>query len=605
MHPNYICSQCEANLISSYEFQQLSLKSHKTILEYTIPNILVDVKPSFLNLVTLDCDDKEVKEENDGTVEEISVIYENSDNEKDDNSSDEDYIAEDDEDHDKPKKRGNKSPKSRSTKRVFICKTEEVKKCINDVKTKFYTSRNCLFCGFLANNVRTLSVHMSRLHWSYKDKWCWKCNKVEDDLKQHSETHKDDFKCPFCNKQSTTSSHFVEHLERHTVKLRHICKICGSHLKTTKLLKAHCRKKHNKLVSSCNICLEDFLDKKLLLEHLKTHKTIKCDKCKGKYSDENFDTHVCPKEEFSEETCDEKQDDDIENTNEENIGKVKEKDVDKKSDIKRHRYCGLCKRTVRNLENHRNKHHSKDGKKDEPKALCTYCGKQFKQQSNLDVHMRTHTKETPYKCSYCDMSVATRTRLVDHERTHTGEKPFVCRFCGKAFKQHGVLNTHLKIHTGRTEQCLLCPKRFCRPSELRNHMRVHTGEKPYACSYCDKCFIQRSHLVEHTKIHTDHRPFKCNVCGKAFKQSSTLKGHLNVHEGKKMFKCTICSYCCRKSYTLKQHLLQHQNTSQEQKFSCEICQETFFNLEQLNVHRNTPHQESLAMTENIALDIKF
>lgn len=48
------------------------------------------------------------------------------------------------------------------------------------------------------------------------------------------------------------------------------------------------------------------------------------------------------------------------------------------SDIKRHRYCGLCKRTVRNLENHRNKHHSKDGKKDEPKALCTYCGKQFK-----------------------------------------------------------------------------------------------------------------------------------------------------------------------------------------------------------------------------------
>lgn len=82
--------------------------------------------------------------------------------------------------------------------------------------------------------------------------------------------------------------------------------------------------------------------------------------------------------------------------------------------------------------------------------LCTACGKSFKlvfmrymfwkfdccivgfrTSSKLQVHMRIHTKETPYKCSYCDKRVATRGHLVVHERTHTGERPHVCNYCGK------------------------------------------------------------------------------------------------------------------------------------------------------------------------------
>ncbi|CAG9861663.1 unnamed protein product [Phyllotreta striolata] len=557
--PQYICSTCEDKLITFYEFQQMCIKSHQTILEYSNEtNINVDVKPFYVDLIN--CDD--VKKES----EDVPLTYEKSESkfdsiEEDCNEYDNDdngLHETDDDDEDNV----NSTTNSKSTKRVFVCNTEEVKNIINEVKKKFYTSRQCLFCGFTSSNVRTLSVHMSRLHWSVKDKWCWKCNKIEENLKEHTEIHKDDFKCPFCNKQSTTGSHFVEHLSRHTIKQRHVCKICKKHLKTTKLLKAHCKKVHKKLIETCNVCLDTFFDKKLLEKHLEIHKTTDSDACDNQFSEENKALLSLDEED-----------------NEEN-------NTHKKSNNRQNRYCDICKRTVRNLSNHVQKHHSSDNTNEEPKALCHYCGKLFKQQSNLDVHIRTHTKETPYKCSYCDMCVATRTRLVDHERTHTGEKPFACKFCGKTFKQHGVLNTHLKIHTGRPEQCLLCPKRFCRPSELRNHMRVHTGEKPYACSFCDKCFIQRSHLVEHTKIHTYHRPFKCHICGKAFKQSSTLKGHLNVHEGKKMFKCNVCSYSCKKNYTLKQHLLQHQNANADESFSCELCQEKFLNVDLLNQHKN-------------------
>lgn len=47
---------------------------------------------------------------------------------------------------------------------------------------------------------------------------------------------------------------------------------------------------------------------------------------------------------------------------------------------------------------------------------CEYCGKVFKNCSNLTVHRRSHTGEKPYKCQLCSYACAQSSKLTRHMR---------------------------------------------------------------------------------------------------------------------------------------------------------------------------------------------
>jgi hypothetical protein len=49
---------------------------------------------------------------------------------------------------------------------------------------------------------------------------------------------------------------------------------------------------------------------------------------------------------------------------------------------------------------------------------CEYCGKVFKNCSNLTVHRRSHTGEKPYKCELCSYACAQSSKLTRHMKTH-------------------------------------------------------------------------------------------------------------------------------------------------------------------------------------------
>ncbi|OCT79234.1 zinc finger protein 79 [Xenopus laevis] len=134
--------------------------------------------------------------------------------------------------------------------------------------------------------------------------------------------------------------------------------------------------------------------------------------------------------------------------------------------------------------------------------ICCVCGKSFCNNSSLQVHMRTHTGERPYKCSHCNKSFIRSSHLKIHLRTHTGERPYKCTECDKSFRDNSSFARHQRIHTGeKPYQCPTCSKYFRKKSNLNDHQRTHTGERPYKCKHCDKSFHQKSNLRVHERNH--------------------------------------------------------------------------------------------------------
>lgn len=252
-------------------------------------------------------------------------------------------------------------------------------------------------------------------------------------------------------------------------------------------------------------------------------------------------------------------------------------------------------------------------------SKCTICGRKCANPSTLAIHMRSHTNERPYSCQSCDKTYkdsgslkrhTQRNHLRDkrerkficencgkgffsksevkiHMRIHTGETPYACSACPARFTQISTLQRHQLRHTGeRTHICLTCHKKFCTKDELRSHFTVHSTVKKFICPICNALFKYKNNLRKHVRSHSEGDKFICNHCGRNFSMKGNLKMHIErLHSSKSGY----CNICLKNVSNIEAHMWKHTG---ERPLKCEYCANSFAEQNALARHINFRHKKT-------------
>lgn len=203
------------------------------------------------------------------------------------------------------------------------------------------------------------------------------------------------------------------------------------------------------------------------------------------------------------------------------------------------------------------------------KFSCKTCGRRFDSRLKRTKHQFTHSgASSPLECVECHRTFSSRLALAEHQAWHEDRMLYSCSTCGRQFRQNTGLWRHLRTHNPdarrRRYSCPRCGRDFARRDYLREHLASHEEvqhRRRFVCDICKRAFLQSSDLNRHRGTHAGERRFECGVCKRPFLNAASRKRHEKEHDPAQRVACLECGATFKRACQMREHVVRQHGDS--------------------------------------------